>query len=72
MGNRYSNDKKRTFLENIKPISLLMAVYRFMEINNQSIRTVSHVGQELPSDTIDRIYISLKSVINKRKLYGIE
>ena len=49
-----------------------MAVYRFMEINNQSIRTVSHVWQELPSDTIDRIYISLKSVINKRKLYGKE
>ena len=49
-----------------------MAIYRFMEINNQSIRTVSHIVQELTSDTIDRIYISLKSVINKRKLYGIE
>ena len=49
-----------------------MAVYRFMRRNNQSLRTVSHVEQKLPTDNINRIYTILKSVINKRKLYGIE
>lgn len=43
-----------------------------MEKNNLSLRTASHVGQELPNDTIDRINIFLKSVINKRKLYDID
>ena len=46
-------------------MSLLMAVYRFMERNNQSLRTVSHVEQELPTDNIDRVYTILKSVISK-------
>ena len=66
MGNRYSNDKKEPSYINIKPISLLMAVYRFMKRNNQSLRTVSHVEQKLPTDNINRIYTILKSVINKR------
>ena len=48
-----------------------MAVYRFMERNNQSLRTVSHVEQVLPTYNLDRIYTILKSVINKRKLYGM-
>ena len=52
-------------------MSLLMAIYRFMERNNQSLRTVSHVEQELPTDNIDRVYTILKSVINKRKLYSM-
>ena len=64
--------KKEPSYINIKPKSLLMVVYRFMERNNLSLRTASHVGQELPNDTIDRIYIFLKSVINKRKLYDID
>ena len=65
--------KKEPLYINIKPKSLLMAVYRFMERNNLSLRTTSHVGKELPNDTIDRIYIFLKSVINKRKLlYDID
>ena len=36
-----------------------------MERNNLSLRNVSYVGQELPTDTIVRIYIFLKSVIIK-------
>ena len=64
--------KKEPSYINIKPKSLLMSVYRFMEKNNLSLRTASHVGQELPNDTIDRINIFLKSVINKRKLYDID
>lgn len=64
--------KKEPSYKNVKPKSLLMAVYRFMERNNLSLRTASHVGQELPNDTVDRIYMFLKSVINKRKLYDID
>ena len=66
------NLKKEPLYLNIKPKSLLMAVYLFMERNNLSPRTASHVGQELPNDIIDRIYIFLKSIINKRKLYDID
>ena len=36
-----------------------------MEWNNLSLRIVSYVGQKLPTDTIVRIDIFLKSVVIK-------
>ena len=56
--------KKEPSFKNVKPKSLLMAVYLFMERNN--LWTASHVGQELPNDTVDRIYMFLKSLASDR------
>ena len=45
------------------PHSLLNCVYRFMQRFNLSIRKGSHIGQQLPSDSEDRIICFLRSII---------
>ena len=54
---------------NIKPHSLLNCVYRFMQRFNLSIRKGSHIGQQLPSDSEDRIIRFLRSIILLGKKY---
>ena len=42
-----------------------------MERYRLSIRQKTHVGQLLPSDSIDKIYMFLKEIIRIRKEYDI-
>lgn len=64
--------------KNLSSIILNLYLYKFsiiisiLERNNPSHSKITHIKQELPTDTKDRIFILLKSVINKRKLYDID
>ena len=57
--------------KNIKPHSLLKVIYRFLKRFNLSIRSVSHIGQQLPFNSEDLILLFLKEVIRIRKTYTI-
>ena len=57
--------------KDLKPKSLYNYIYRFMERYRLSIRQKTHVGQLLPSDSIDKIYMFLKEIIRIRKEYDI-
>ena len=56
----------------IKPKSLLSFIYRFLAINNLSIRKGTHIGQQLPNNSFDLVYSFLKAFIQNRKLFNIE
>ena len=55
----------------IKPKSLLSWIYRSLDRNSLSIRSISHKGQLFPKNTEDYIFSFLKQIINIRKLYNI-
>ena len=40
----------------IKPKSLLSFIYRFLARNNLSIRKGTHIGQQLPTNSLDLVY----------------
>ena len=62
------NEKYKSY----KPKSLYNVVYRFLSRFSLSIRSASHIGQQLPKDSTDRIISFLKEIINLRKLYDIK
>ena len=55
----------------IKPKSLFSWIYRFLDRNSLSIRSISHKGQQFPKNTENNIFSFLKKIINIRKLYNI-
>ena len=63
--------KRHLEKKQIKPHSLLTAVYRFMDRFNLSLRKGSHIGQQIPTDSETRILGFLKSIIEIRKKYNI-
>ena len=69
IGIEYS--KRNTSKKNLKPKSLYNYIYRFMERYKLSLRQKTHVGQLLPPDSIDKIYMFLKEIIIIRKEYDI-
>ena len=56
----------------IKPKSLLSFIYRFLAHNNLSIRKGTHIGQQLPTNSLGFVYSFLRTIIQNRKLYNIE
>lgn len=56
----------------IKPKSLLSFIYRFLARNNHSIRKGTHIGQQLPTNSLDLVYSFLKVIIQNRKMYNID
>jgi hypothetical protein len=63
--------KRHPEKKQLKPHSLLTAVYRFMDKFNLCLRRGSHIGQQIPADSENRMIGFLKSIIEIRKKYNI-
>lgn len=63
--------KRHPEKKDLKPHSLLTAVYRLMDRFHLSLRKGSHIGQQIPADSETRMIGFLKSIIQIRKKYNI-
>lgn len=63
--------KKDLSKSNLKPKTLVWSVYRFMKRNSLTIRTGSHIGQQIPFNAEEKTFSFLKEIIRIRRYNGI-